>query len=241
MEIIRDYTKDVILCIPDMHIPYHHPDAFAFLKALKKMYEPDLVVNLGDLMDFHNISFHDSDPDLDNAGGELKRSQKFAKELEKLFPKMYIIGSNHGDLPVRKFVASGLPRELLKSYNEIYDVGDGWTFVPELTIKTKRDLPDIFFSHGIRKNALQVAQQRGQRHVCGHFHESFELRYAGNPNSLIWAVVSGCLIDKKSLAFAYNKLNLNRPILGATVIERGIPTLIPMILDKSGRWIKEIV
>ncbi|MDB4725807.1 hypothetical protein OAF54_00130 [bacterium] len=242
MEIKRNYTEDVILAIPDLHMPYHHQDAFDFLKEVKRMYQPSLVVNLGDALDFHNISFHDSDPDLYNAGDELAIAQEYAAELEKIFPKKYVVGSNHGDLPLRKFVASGMPRDLIKSYNEIYGVGDEWKFVPDLTIKCEgRDIPDLYFAHGIRKNALQVAQQRGQRFVCGHFHENFELRYAGNPNSLIWAVMSGCLIDKKSLAFNYNKLNLNRPLLGCTVIEHGIPTLIPMILSKGGRWIGEIV
>ena len=242
MQISRDYTKDTILCIPDMHVPYHHPDALAFLEEVRDMYEPTLVVNLGDLMDFHNISFHNSDPDLYNAGDELDEARGYIAELEEAFPDMYIIGSNHGDLPLRKFVAAGLPKGLLRSYNEIYDVGEGWKFVPDLTIRCKgRDIPDLYFAHGIRKNALQVAQQRGQRFSCGHFHENFELRYAGNPNSLIWAMMCGCLIDKKSLAFGYNKLNLNRPILGAAVIGSGIPTLIPMLLNKDGRWIGEIL
>ena len=36
-----------ILCISDLHIPYHHPQAFDFLKALKKKIKPDLIVNGG--------------------------------------------------------------------------------------------------------------------------------------------------------------------------------------------------
>jgi len=241
MKIKRDYRKDVILCVPDLHIPYEHPDALAFISAVMSEYNPNVVVNLGDMLDFHNISFHNSDPDLDNAGIELDRARDKIAHWENLIPEQYIVGSNHGDLPLRQFIASGLPRELLKSYNDIYEVGDGWKFVPDLTIETSsKYLPDIYIAHGIRKNALQVSQQRGQRFVCGHYHEDFSVRYAGNPNSLLWAVMSGCLIDKKSLAFNYNMLNLNRPLLGCTVILYGIPFLIPMILNKSGRWTKEI-
>lgn len=237
----RDYRKDVILCVPDLHIPYEHPDALKFITAVKKEYEPNLIVNLGDMLDFHNISFHDSDPDLDNAGAELARAQKKIAEWEKVIPSQYIVGSNHGDLPLRKFVSSGLPRELLRSYNEIYKVSDKWKFIPDLTIETGiSGLPDLYIAHSIKKNALQVAQQRGQRFICGHYHTSFEVRYAGNPNSLLWSVMSGCLIDKKSLAFNYDKLNLDRPVLGCTVILYGVPFIVPMILDKSGRWIGEI-
>ena len=60
-----------ILVISDLHIPYHHRDSFEFLKALKKKYKPDLVVNIGDEIDCHALSFHDSNPDLPSAGDEL--------------------------------------------------------------------------------------------------------------------------------------------------------------------------
>jgi hypothetical protein len=46
----------------------------------------------------------------------------------------------------------------------------------------------------------------------------------------------GCLIDRKALAFAYDKLNLNRPIIGCGMIEKGQPKLLPMILDAKHRW-----
>lgn len=236
-----DYTKLTILIIPDMHMPYHHPDAFAFLSALKDLYEPDLVLSLGDLADFHAISFHDNDPDLLSAGDELEQLREYSQQLQAIFPEMIIVGSNHGDLPVRKFLHHGLPRAMLMSYNDIYDVDDGWQFVDDLTIRCSgRDIPDFYVCHNIRKNALQIAQQRGQRFACGHYHENFEVRYAGNPNSLLWSIMAGCLIDKKSLAFAYDKLNLNRPVLGAAVVEGGIPGLLPMILNKDGEWIGEI-
>lgn len=241
MIIKTDYRKEVILCIPDLHIPYEHPDALSFIAAVIDEYDPSLVVNLGDMLDFHNISFHDADPDLMSAGDELEAAQEKIADWEWLIPEQYIVGSNHGDLPVRKFLNAGLPRHFLRSYNDIYGVGKGWKFVEDLTIETGvKYLPDIYIAHGIRKNALQVAQQRGQRFVCGHYHENFEVAYAGNPNSLLWAVMSGCLIDKKSLAFNYNKLNLNRPVLGCTIILYGVPFIIPMILDKKGRWIGEV-
>ena len=54
-----------------MHIPYHHPDTLAFLQHLKEKYEPTRVICLGDELDKHSLSFHDSDPTL-SAGDELK-------------------------------------------------------------------------------------------------------------------------------------------------------------------------
>lgn len=237
MEISVEYRDKTILCLSDMHIPYHHPDSFKFLSHLNELYEPDLIVSLGDLVDFHSISFHDNNPDLPSAGEELELAQYYCEQLEKLFPEMYIIGSNHGDLPLRKFMAHGLPKKLIRPYNEIFGVGEGWKFVDDLTIVTKsKYLPDIYFTHGIKKNGLTLAQQRGQRVVQGHYHTEFYTSYSGNPNSLIWAMGVGCLIDDKSLAFEYNKLTLNRPVIGTGVIVNGYPVLEPMILNKNGRW-----
>ena len=52
-----------ILIISDTHIPYHHPDLIPFLKDLKEIYKPDRVIHIGDEVDKHAMSFHDSDPD----------------------------------------------------------------------------------------------------------------------------------------------------------------------------------
>jgi predicted phosphodiesterase len=40
-----------VLVISDLHIPYHHPQAFDFLQALKTKYKPDHIVNIGDELD----------------------------------------------------------------------------------------------------------------------------------------------------------------------------------------------
>lgn len=234
MKLKKNLKNTNILTISDLHAPYNHPDALRFLAALNRKYKFDLIINMGDLLDFHNISFHKSDPELYNAGHELKAAQKFAKSLEKIFPEMLIVGSNHGDLPLRKFFDAGLPREMLRSYNDIYQVGKGWKFVDDILIEDKLDA--IYFCHSLSKNGLKAAAQRGVCVVQGHYHTDFRIDYISNPRNLLWAMHTGCLIDKKSLAFAYDALNLNRPIIGCGAVLGGQPRLFPMQLDKNGRW-----
>lgn len=234
MKVKYPVSKKKILLISDAHGPYQHKDFFRFMKALKKRYKPDLVISMGDLADFHDISFHDSDPDLMSAGDELKALQKFAADLEKIFPNMYIIGSNHGDLPARKAFASKMPKSFLRPYNEIYGVGKGWRFVDDLMLE---DGPKLYyFVHGIKKKGITLATQRGVCVAQGHFHEDFNITYASNPRDLIWSLQTGCLIDKDSLAFKYDKLNLGRPIIGTAGVYYGQPQLHPMVLDSSGGW-----
>ena len=57
-----------VLIISDTHIPYHAKELMPFLKLLKKKYKPDRVIHIGDEVDKHAMSFHDSDPDLPSAG-----------------------------------------------------------------------------------------------------------------------------------------------------------------------------
>lgn len=239
MELKFNFRKKRILFLSDMHIPYHHPDSIKFLKALKVKYKPHLVVSVGDLGDFHNISFHKSDPRLPNANDELIALQRYSRELEKLFPKMIITQGNHDALPARRLFAEGLPDSLLKPYNDIYGVGKGWQFVDDLTLIDKEEV--IYVAHGIVKDGRKLAAQRGVHVVQGHYHTDCRIDYVSNPRNLLWSMQVGCLIDRQALAFAYDKINLNRPIIATGVVVSGQPKLEPMILTTKHKWIGRLV
>lgn len=229
-----------VLVISDLHIPYHHPDAFAFLSALKKKYKPDLVVNIGDEIDQHSISFHSHHPDLKSPGDELRAARKYVKELEKIFPKMTLVHSNHSSLVYRKAVATGLSLEYLKSYNEFLQVGEGWQWVDNLTV-TLSDGQKCFFTHGMAADVMKVAQQYGMNAVQGHYHSKFSIGYYSNPDKLVWGLQTGCLINQKELAFEYARNFKSRFVIGCACIISGQPKLMPMVLKDGGRWIKKIV
>lgn len=225
-----------ILVISDTHYPYNHPDIVAFLKFLKKELRPTRIIHIGDEVDYHAISFHESDPDLMSPGDELKASIARLKPIYELFPEMDLIESNHGSLVYRKGRFHGLPRTVFKTYREILEAPVGWKWHMDLTL-TLPNKQKVYFCHGKSKNALKLSQSMGMSTVNGHFHEDFSIQYWGNPLALHWAMVVGCLIDPKSLAYAYNKSNLKRPVIGLGFIENSLPRLIPMILNKKGRWI----
>lgn len=224
-----------ILCISDQHAPYEHPDMIKFLTAIKKKYKPTLVVNGGDEVDAHSLSFHDSDQELPSAGDELIKAKLVLKKLESLFPDMLILDSNHGSLAARKMKHNGIPLKYLATPQQIYGVSKRWKWVNDLTLTLPNGQP-VYLCHGMTKNGLKLATQRGTCVVQFHYHTEFRIDYAGNPEALLWSLQSGCLIDKKSLAFAYDKLNLNRPIIGTSMIIDSKPVLIPMTLNRLGRW-----
>lgn len=225
-----------ILVVPDLHFPYAHPDSLNFLYKIKNLLNPTRVICLGDELDYHAMSFHDSDPDLDSSGRELVLGLGYIDTLHEIFPKMDLLHSNHGSMGYRKAKHHGMPRHLLRSYNEVLGVPiDDWRWHVEL-ILTLPNGNRCKFVHGISSNVLAASQQHGMSLVQGHHHSLFELRYWTAGHGLHFAVTSGCLIDDTSLAFAYNKLQVKRPLIGVTFIENSIPTLIPMLLDENGRW-----
>lgn len=226
--------------ISDLHAPYQHPDALEFLKRIKKIYQIDQWVCLGDEVDKHALSFHDSDPDLYSAGHELDEAKYFLQDLAKLFPVLDLVDSNHGSLILRKTLAHGIPRAYIKPYNEVYEVPSEWKWHFDMTIKLSNNMK-VYVHHGKSADVFKLSQAQSMCAIQGHYHEKFNVHYWGNSLGLYWGMQCGCLIDPKSLAFAYNKNNLKRPIIGTGVIIDDQPLLIPMVLDKKGRWVGRIV
>ena len=232
-------TYKRILVISDLHIPYHHKDSLEFLKEIKKQYKPDFVVNIGDLLDFHAINMHTHDPDLYSAGHELKQSKIYVKELESIYPKMVEVESNHSSLVYRRALKYGMSKEFLKDYGDFLGTKK-WKWVDDLTL----DLPNkqrCFFTHGRSADVLKVSQTMGMSAVQGHYHTKFVISWWANPDNLFFAMNVGCLINQKSLAFAYAKNFKTRFILGCGIIIDGIPRLLPMVLNNKGNWINKLV
>lgn len=228
----------VVLAIPDCHIPFHHKDAFKFLAAVKRKYKPQVVVNLGDLEDWHSISMHDHDPDGLSPGMELAALRKGVKPLFKLFPKMKICTSNHGSLPLRRAFKFGLPAELIKSYKDILQMPDGWE------IADSWEIDGIVYEHGEafagQQGAIKSANANMQSTVIGHIHAFAGIQYSANSKHLIFGFNVGCLIDRAKYAFAYGKKIKAKPILGCGIIKNGVPTFIPLQLDNRGNWTGKI-
>lgn len=234
----RKEDNSRILFISDLHIPYHHPDSFDFLRYLKDKYKPTRVICLGDELDKHSLSYHESDPDLYSAGHELEVSIAFIQELEEIFPKMDILESNHGSLVWRKAKTNGIPKHYIKSYNDVLGVGKDWCWHFDMTL----NLPDgtqCYVHHGKASDVLKLSQQMGMSAVQGHYHTDLGARYWANPNGLYFGMQCGCLIDRESYAFAYSNVNIKKQLIGTGLIIDSLPVIEPMVLDENGRWRKE--
>lgn len=233
----KEHENQRILLVSDMHLPYGHKDTLPFLAYLKAKYKPTRVICLGDELDKHSLSFHSHDPDLASPSDELARALPIIKQLKKMFTKMDILESNHGSLAYRRAKANGIPRGYLKSYNDVLGVDSDWIWHYEMTI-TLPNGNKVYLHHGKAADIKKLSTSLGMCAVSGHYHQTFKVDYWANSLGLYWGMNVGCLIDDKSLAFAYNNCNLHRPLIGTGLIIDSQPVLVPLLMDENGSWIK---
>ncbi len=238
-----------VLVVPDLHVPYNHPDAFSFLVAVRDWLKPTRVICTGDEVDNHAMSFHTSDPDLDSAGPELEKSRAGMAELERHFKQLDLVTSNHGSLSRRKAYEHGIPERLITHYRHTLfgeteddgtveypeDRGAGWWWHDELVI----DLPDgrhAVMRHTWGANLKLMAQRNGCCLIQGHHHGLLDVQHAQLARQRIWSLTAGCLVDPECPAMAYGRGNAVQPMIGCAAIIDSEPCAIPMPLDRRGRW-----
>lgn len=229
------HCKETVLLWGDLHAPFHHPDALAFLAWVKKKFKPTKVICMGDELDFHSVSFHQSDPDGYSPGHEMRRAIDTLKPFYKLFPEVMVCHSNHTARPFRKAFASGIPAQAFKSMRDMLEAPKGWEW------RDKWQCDGFWAEHGegvSGQNAgLKAADANMACTAVGHLHSWSGVNYAANAETLYWGLVVPSLIDRKAYAFAYGKHMKRKPIIGCAVVDRGIPHVVPLLLDKTGRWV----
>lgn len=237
----KRYNNKRVMIFSDLHFPYTHPDALPFLSAVKEEIQPDRVLNLGDEIDSHALSFYPTMPDLDNATRELKLGRKRIKQLAEMFPDLICVSSNHTDRIYRAATSAGIPKELILPYDEMLGVQDyNWTWDKDKLI-TLPNRSHVLFSHYKGSNVLLASQRCGMSVVQGHIHSKQSINYWHNGYSNNFAMQCASLVDDTSSAFAYNVSQPIRPQLGVCAIIDSKPVLIPMGTKKSGRWNKKVV
>jgi len=183
-----------ILVIGDLHCPFEKKGALKFVKKVYDKEDIDKVIFLGDVVDNHAMSYHESDPDGMSAGDELKQAIKHLGKWYKMFPDADVCIGNHDALPKRKGFTSGMSSVWIRSLQEVLKV-PRWNFKPLLKYG------DWFFSHGVGQSVHSRAVDVKAHCVAGHLHSKFEARFNGEH----WSIFGGALVDDTSYAMAYGK------------------------------------
>lgn len=227
--------KNVVLAIPDLHCPFEHKDSLSFLKAVQDKYKPNKIICLGDEIDAYALSTFEHGPDTYSAGHELEKAIKHLLPFYKQFPKVSVCTSNHTNRIVKRAFKAGLPAKFLKEFADILDAPKDWVWLDRWIVD------DVVYEHGEGYSGAAavklIAKDNMKSTVFGHVHSYAGVQYISNPYEQFFGMNCGCLVDNDAYAFAYSKNMKSKPALGCGIIDRGIPYFIPMIEDRSKRWI----
>lgn len=215
--------KDAYLVISDLQAPFEHEKALEFCYRLKKHYKiPDEnVLNVGDETDSYHGGRWPKDPDgRFSAVGELGATREKMRLWGDRFPKMKLAISNHGLRWVRKAAGAEIPTELLRSYQEIFQMPEKWVWKPEWRFENLKS--PFRMIHGMGYSGVQghrnAAIDAGISTVIGHLHSHAAISYIRTGTQKIWGFNTGCLINPEDYAFSYGKEARLKPCLGAGLI-----------------------
>lgn len=227
------HSGNVVLVIPDLHCPWEHQDALEFLKAVRAKYQPNIVVNLGDEVDFYGMSRFDHDPDVINPGGELSLAVKHLIPFYREFPDVLICQSNHTHRVHSKAQKAGLPSSTMKSIEEILKTPEGWKY------KYCHTVDGVDYKHGTGKSGANAhinhTKATGRSTCIGHIHAYAGVNYLRNG---LFAANFACLIDKSADCFKYASDMDDNIVLGCGIVIGGKEAyFIPLQVDENNRWV----
>jgi predicted phosphodiesterase len=220
--------------IGDSHIPYCLEGYMEFCQETFEAWNCDTFVHIGDLIDHHALSFHDSEPMLQGAHGELMDARDKLQPWYEAFPKLTICNGNHDLIPARQLKKIGMDAEVwMKPLKEIYEMPKGWNLVETLVID------DVLYHHGGTASGVngfrKDAESRMRSTVTGHNHSNFGVSYTATDQELVYGLAVGCGVDNAAMAFAYGKHFQKKPVVGCGVVIDGVPYAEPMDLGKKLR------
>lgn len=216
------YGKNVLI-IGDIHLPFSLDGYLQHCIDTYKKYKCNEVVFIGDIIDNHASSYHETDPDGLNAGQELSKAIKEVSKWYKAFPKATVIIGNHDRIIMRKAYSSGLSRHWIKDYSEVLDT-PGWNFVNSI------EIDDVKYIHGEGGTARSRVKADLQSTVQGHLHTQCYVEWFVGSKFKIFGMQVGCGIDHESYAMAYAKENKKPAIACGVVLEGKTPINIMMEL-----------
>jgi metallophosphoesterase superfamily enzyme len=214
------------LVISDLHAPYHHPAALAFLRSVRRLYRTDSVVCIGDLIDGHNWGRWGKATAADSAARELDRAKRSLRPFFSAFPSAHVTTGNHDSRAAKRLEEAGVPAEFARPIGDVLGCPPGWVWSDEHTAD------GVTYFHGDGYNGAQASRRaasdvRGNA-VIGHLHTNAGVDYISTNRGYVWGMSVGCLIDPRSPVFNYGRHHRAKPMIGCGVVIDGVPTFVPM-------------
>ena len=222
-KISRIKVKKNVLIIGDLHEPFCLEGYLEHCIETYYKYNCNEVVFIGDIIDNHASSYHETDPDGYSAGQELKLAISNIQKWYQSFPKATVIIGNHDRLIMRKAYSAGVSKMWIKDYAEVLGVPD-WNFTESI------EIDDVLYIHGEGGEARARVRRDLQSIVQGHLHTKCYTDWIVGSKFKLFGLQVGCGIDHTKYAMAYAKENAKPAIACAVVLNGETPINIMMNL-----------
>lgn len=207
----------VVGVVGDVHLPFEHPNYLQFIVDTFIEQKVTDIVFIGDLIDNHAISRHETSTRADSPLLEYYKTLEKIKEWKKEFPIAKMCIGNHDTIPERQISTLGIPSVFLKDYRTLWELPKEWEIEDYFTIN------DVLYIHGIgsggKDGAINTALKQRLSLVQGHTHSYLGCKYMANARDVIFGLNVGCGIDLKAYAMEYGKYFVNKPTLGCGVVK----------------------
>lgn len=220
----RGGDPDNVLVIGDLHEPFCLKEYLAFCREIQERDNCGTVVFIGDVIDNHYTSYHESETQTFGPNEEFDVAKAKLQRWYKVFPEAYVTIGNHDRMVHRKAKSAGIAEQWVIDYSTALST-PGWRFVHEIMIN------GVNYVHGEGGTARSRMKTELCPQVQGHLHSQFYVEYAVGSRHKVFGMQVGCGIDRHAFAFAYGK-NGPKPVIGCgTVTNKGkLPCLYPMEL-----------
>ncbi len=202
-----------LLVVGDLHEPFCLDKYLPFCKKLYKKKKCNRVLFIGDIIDNHYSSFHDSDPDGMGAGDELDVAIKRVAKWFRAFPLADVVIGNHDRIVSRKAFSASIAKRWIRTCPEVLET-PSWNFHESIIID------EVKYCHGEGKKSMQRAQKDMISNVQGHYHTECYVNWSVGHSHRIFGMQTGCGIDHESYAMAYGKHG-PKPIIACGFVENG--------------------
>ncbi len=213
-----------VLIVPDLHEPFSHPKAYAFLRSVRKQWKTDKTVGIGDEVDGHGWSRWAKKTALPGSRNELRKAVRRLSELHDFGPISWC-KSNHMLRAAKAAENAGVPAEFLRQWSDVIDAPGCWKWADEW------EYDGVRYHHGEGYSGPEASRNAAldsrMNTVIGHVHTAAGVHYAASPRGVLWGMSVGCLIDFRSPAFDYARGKRLVPVLGCGVVIDGVPHFIP--------------
>jgi len=207
---MREQETRNVLVIGDLHEPFCLDGYLDWCLEQYYEYSCSEVVFIGDVIDNHFSSYHETSADGMGGAEELDYAIKRIARWRNAFPMATVIIGNHDRIIMRKAQTSAIPSKWIKSYKEVLETPD-WNFVE------RYEKDDVQYIHGEGGTARTKCRADMMNTVQGHLHTQCYTEHYVGKKFRVFGTQVGCGINHKAYAMAYAKYG-KRPAVGCAVI-----------------------